>query len=72
MFDAAQAQEAEDLVKIDENDLLIKSINYSQKLAIEKVLSAPDLALIQGPLERGKLLLLRRFAIRLLAVVDVL
>ncbi len=54
LFDAAEAREPSELVLIDSLDLLFKNINSSQKLAVETVLSAPDLALIQGPPGTGK------------------
>jgi AAA domain len=54
LFDASEAREPQELIKIDSMDLLLKNINYSQKLAVETVLSASDLALIQGPPGTGK------------------
>jgi AAA domain len=54
LFDASEAREPQELIKIDSLDLLLKNINSSQKLAVEIVLSASDLALIQGPPGTGK------------------
>jgi AAA domain len=54
LFDASKAREPQELIEIDSLDLLFKNINSSQKLAVETVLCAPDLALIQGPPGTGK------------------
>ncbi len=54
LFDASQAREAKEAVEIQPQNLLLKTINPSQKAAVETVLSAPDLALIQGPPGTGK------------------
>jgi AAA domain len=54
LFNASEARTTQELIKIDSSDLLLKSINPSQKLAVEQVISAPDLALIQGPPGTGK------------------
>ncbi|NJK56588.1 MAG: AAA family ATPase, partial [Pleurocapsa sp. SU_5_0] len=54
LFDASQAREPRENIQIQPQDLLLKTINSSQKAAVETVLSAPDLALIQGPPGTGK------------------
>jgi DNA polymerase III delta prime subunit len=54
LFNASEARTTQEFIKIDSADLLLKSINPSQKLAVEQVISAPDLALIQGPPGTGK------------------
>ncbi|WP_052055971.1 AAA domain-containing protein [Myxosarcina sp. GI1] len=54
LFDASQAREPKENIQIQPQDLLLKTINPSQKAAVETVLSAPDLALIQGPPGTGK------------------
>ena len=54
LFDVSQAREPQRTIEIAQQDLLLLNINPSQKLAVETVLSAPDLALIQGPPGTGK------------------
>ena len=40
LFDASQAREPREIVQIQPQDLLLKTINPSQKAAVESVLSA--------------------------------
>jgi hypothetical protein len=55
LFDPSQAREARELVTLQREELLDPSrLNESQKRAVEKALSVPDLMLVQGPPGTGK------------------
>jgi AAA domain len=54
LFDVSQARLPEQEVILHQQDLLLKTANKNQKLAVETVLAVPDLALIQGPPGTGK------------------
>ncbi len=49
LFDASQARLIKKKVKLKSKDLLLSSANSGQKAAVEMVLAAEDLVLIQGP-----------------------
>ncbi|MBW4574155.1 MAG: AAA family ATPase [Aphanothece sp. CMT-3BRIN-NPC111] len=54
LFDASQARPLQQRVILQQQDLLLKAANENQKIAVETVLAAPDIALIQGPPGTGK------------------
>ncbi|MDV2993709.1 MAG: hypothetical protein N4J56_003363 [Chroococcidiopsis sp. SAG 2025] len=53
-FDASKARAAQQSIKLQQQDLLLKTANSDQVAAVETVLSAPDMVLIQGPPGTGK------------------
>ncbi|URD52950.1 DEAD/DEAH box helicase family protein [Chroococcidiopsis sp. CCNUC1] len=53
-FDASKARPAQTSIKLQQQDLLLKTANADQVAAVETVLSAPDMILIQGPPGTGK------------------
>lgn len=54
LFDINNARLPKEIISLEQNQLANKELNEKQKLAVEKILSAPDICLIQGPPGTGK------------------
>lgn len=54
LFDIKAANEPTSLVKIADDQWFRNDLNEDQKLAVQKMISTPDLALVQGPPGTGK------------------
>ena len=54
LFDVTKARVPESVPELGEDEWINKDLNGPQRRAVEKILAAPDLALIQGPPGTGK------------------
>lgn len=72
LFDASQARPIQKTVELRSEDLLLSSANPSQKAAVEKVLAAEDLVLIQGPPGTSKTTVIAEICYQVALRVDVL
>ena len=54
LFDIQAANEPEELKNVPDGQWLQSSLNDEQRLAVQKMISTPDLAMVQGPPGTGK------------------